>query len=225
MQTEWTPTMDRLNDILDAYAASTPGPNFETLKEWVRRYPEFEAELTEFTIDWRLLHAFSPDAQATVDEETLVLRGMSIVERLLYTKRMQATEEKARENGVARGEMPLPLSSLIRAANERSMTLDTFAHETGLSVGLIAALNNRLVRVASIPREAVEAVARVLGRSIDAVFVYLQLPPTLSTTAQYEAERSPTAAPQRDFFELVRIDRELTEEQKQRWLVLDPKKG
>ena len=63
MQTEWTPTMDRLNDILDAYAASTPGPDFETLKEWVNRYPEFEVELTEFTIDWRLLHALSPAAE------------------------------------------------------------------------------------------------------------------------------------------------------------------
>src|SRR5712692_5352144 len=94
--------METLNDILDAYAASTPGPSFETLREWVRRYPEFESELTEFTIDWRLLHALSPSAQATADEETLVLRGMSIVEGLLHSQRMQATKERdpgSRVNG------------------------------------------------------------------------------------------------------------------------------
>ena len=121
--------------------------------------------------------------------------------------------------------MSLPLSSLIGVTDKRGMTLDAFAHETGLSVGLIVALNNRLVRIGSIPREAVESVAHVLGRSVDTVFAYLQLPPTLSTSAQYKAEGTPTAAPQRDFFELVRIDRELTEAQKQRWLALDPKKG
>jgi hypothetical protein len=225
MQSEQTPTMDRLNDILDAYAASSPGPNFETLKEWVNRYPEFELELTEFTIDWRLLHALSPAAQATADEETLVLKGMSIVQGLLHARRMQTADGRTAGNTAERSKISSPLSSLIGAADEQGITLDAFAHETGLSVGLIATLNNRLVRVGSIPREAVESVARVLGRSVDAVLAYLRLPPTLSMSAQYKAERTPTAAPQRDFFELVRMDRELTEEQKQRWLALDPKQG
>lgn len=217
--------METLNDILDAYAASTLGPSFETLREWVRRYPTFETELTEFTIDWRLLHALSPAAQATVDEETLVLRGMSIVEGLLYAQRMQAAKERATENTTDESGMSTPLHSLIGAAYEREETLDTFAQKTNLSASLIAALHNRLVRVNSIPRQAIQAVARVLGRTVEVVLTYLRLPPTLSHAAQYKADQTPTVAPQRDFFELVRMDKELTEQQKQQWLALTPNEG
>lgn len=225
MQTERSRIMDTLNDVLDAYAASTPGPNFETLREWVRRYPEFEAELTEFTIDWRLLHTLSPAAQATADEETLVLRGMSIVEGLLYAQRMHAAEERAEGSATEGSKMSSPLRSLIGAAAERDVTLDAFAQTTGLSASLIATLNNRLVIVNSIPHQAVESVARVLGRSLEAVLAYLQLPPRLPMTAQYKADQTPTVAHPRDFFDLVRMDRELTEKQKKQWLALAPNGG
>ena len=214
--------MATLNDVLDAYAASTPGPNFEALGEWVRRYPEFEAELVAFTIDWRLLHALSPAAQATADEETLVLRGMSIVEGLLYSQRIQAAAERAPESAADGSETSNPLHSLIGAADERGIALDVFARTTDLSASLIATLNNRLVRVDSIPHQVVESVARVLGHSVEAVLGYLRLRPRLPITAQYKADRTPKVAPQRDFFELVRMDRDLTEEQKQRWLALAP---
>ena len=218
--------METLNDILDAYAASTPGPSFETLREWVRRYPEFESELTEFTIDWRLLHALSPSAQATADEETLVLRGMSIVEGLLHSQRMQATKERdpgSRVNGTEL--LSTPPHSLLGAADERGITLDDFAQKTGLSASLIASLNNRLARVNSIPRQIVESVAHVIGRSVEAVFAYLQRPPTLPPAAQYKADQTPTVASQRDFFELVHMDKELTEQQKQQLLALTPNEG
>ena len=74
----------RLEDVLDAFVASDVNPN-EALGEWIQRYPEYEQELTEFVVSWSLMKSLppAPDAEE-VDEDTLVLRGMSIVQNLLH---------------------------------------------------------------------------------------------------------------------------------------------
>jgi len=70
-----------LEDVLDEFVASGAGPNSASLAEWIRRYPQYERELTEFAASWSLMKWLppSPDAEE-VDEETLVLRGMSVVQ-------------------------------------------------------------------------------------------------------------------------------------------------
>lgn len=79
-----------LEDVLDAFVASGAGPNSASLHEWIRRYPKYERDLTEFAASWSLMKWLppSPDAEE-VDEKTLVLRGMSVVQNLLH-KQLQA---------------------------------------------------------------------------------------------------------------------------------------
>ena len=76
--------LETLEDVLDAYVASDVGPN-SPLDEWLWRYPEFEREIIEFAASWSLMKWLppAPDAEE-VDEETLVLRGMSVVQNLLH---------------------------------------------------------------------------------------------------------------------------------------------
>ena len=76
-----------LTDVLEAYAASENGPSRTTLPEWVRRYPQYEQQLMEFTARWGLLKWLPDrDDDDEVDEETLVLRGMSTVQAVLFRR-------------------------------------------------------------------------------------------------------------------------------------------
>src|SRR5260370_34746818 len=76
-----------LDDVLNAYAVSDPGPGYASLTEWIRRYPYYERELTEFTANWALMKWLpAPVANQSVDEDALVLRGMSIVQNILQAQ-------------------------------------------------------------------------------------------------------------------------------------------
>jgi hypothetical protein len=82
-RTENTPPAT-LDEVLEAYAMSDEGPSVAALAEWVRRYPQFDEELTSLTAEWGLV-THLPDVQDPdePDEETLVLRGMSVVLSIL----------------------------------------------------------------------------------------------------------------------------------------------
>ena len=77
-----------LEDVLEGYVMSDGGPSVTALAEWVRRYPAFEEALTSLTARWGVARHL-PDAPAPdePDEETLVLRGMSVVHSLLHGQR------------------------------------------------------------------------------------------------------------------------------------------
>lgn len=77
-----------LEDVLEGYVMSDGGPSVTALAEWVRRYPAFEEALTSLTARWGVTRHL-PDAPAPdePDEETLVLRGMSVVHSLLHGQR------------------------------------------------------------------------------------------------------------------------------------------
>jgi len=47
---------DELQDILDAYVAATPAPTPATLTAWIRRYPQYERELTSLCRTHRRPH-------------------------------------------------------------------------------------------------------------------------------------------------------------------------
>src|SRR5437879_3470990 len=75
-----------LDDVLDAFvAAGAP-----SLRDFVQRYPQFEAELTEFAVSWQLSEALpaSPDVEQVTDA-TIVDRGLRAVRELLSTRRFQ----------------------------------------------------------------------------------------------------------------------------------------
>ncbi len=89
-----------LDEILEAYVMSDGGPGVAALTEWIRLYPEFEEQLTTLTAQWGLT-THLPDAEGLdeTDEQTLVLRGMSIVYTLLSGERPSRTVE---------GDRPVP---------------------------------------------------------------------------------------------------------------------
>lgn len=89
-----------LDEVLEAYVMSDEGPSVAALTAWIRQYPEFKEQLTTLTAHWGLA-THLPDAEGLdeTDEETLVLRGMSVVYTLLSGGRPTPTVE---------GDRPLP---------------------------------------------------------------------------------------------------------------------
>lgn len=205
------PERQELEDVLDAYVASAKGPHHASLTEWVRRYPQYARELTEFAVGWSLMETLPPSPEvAEVAEETLVLRGMSVVQDLLH--RQEAGPRLATETAA------VPMASLLAEGKARGLAPRELAEALGLSVALVRKLDRRLIRSSSIPGELVQAIAHTLQREGAAVARYLQGAATLPSAASYLAGQTPTLAEPEDFYDAVRGDRSITDAHRRRWL-------
>lgn len=204
---------DRLEEVLDAFVTSEDSPSSTALSEWVRRYPRYERELTELAASWSLMLGLPPPPDAgEVEEEELVRRGMRVVENLLRRHERQAPHGA-------------PISSLIEEARVRGMAPRQLARAVGIGEVLLRKLDRRLIAVGRMPHGAVQALASALGRAlnrdIESIVSYLQQGPVFASAA-YHAEQAPRLAEQEDFFDAVRKDPTMNDEQRARWLALEP---
>jgi hypothetical protein len=206
---------ERLEDVFDAYVASEAGPNSASLAEWIHRYPEYARELTAFAASWSLMTWLppSPDAEE-VDEETLVLRGMSVIQNLLHRKEQERAP--AAIGAVA------PIASLLEEGRARGLGPRQLAQAADLGDISLRKLDRRLIRFGSIPREAIEGLAGAIHRGADSVAQYLQQGPTFAAAARHRAEQAPQLAEPEDFFDAVRNDPTMSDEQRARWVALAP---
>ena len=53
-----------LEDVLDAYVSEVQTPSHAALVEWIRRYPQFAQELTDFTVAWIRMETLPPASSA-----------------------------------------------------------------------------------------------------------------------------------------------------------------
>ena len=203
---------ERLEHILDALVASDIGPNSPQLADWIRRYPDFEQELIGFAASWSLMKSLPPATEpAAVDEETLVLRGMSIVQNLLHEQ--GEMQQRTVEKGSA-------MAGLIESGREQGLLVNEIAAKASLGVALLRKLDRRLIRFATIPSEAITALADVLHQDTSAVAGYLQRSPTLATGIRYRAEQAPQLTEQEDFTTAVETDPTISTQDRERWLAL-----
>lgn len=222
-----------LDDILEAYVASEAGPSRTTLTEWVRRYPEYQQQLTEFTARWGMLRWLpnKPDDKE-IDEEMLVLRGMSTVQSVLFRQRRMSDQMRAQDRTVEQHSTPVhfipieverPIAGLLSEGKRLSLTADDLADRVGVSDGILRKLDRRLINPTSIPALIIRDLGHVLGRDVGQITAYAQLAPRFATGAQHRANQAPTLpAVQEDFFDAVRHDLTLSEESRARLLSLAP---
>ena len=201
---------EMLEDILDAYVASGVGPN-SPLEEWTRRYPEFERELIEFAASWSLMTWLppAPDAEE-IDEETLVLRGMSVVQNLLHRQSAESSPDSV-----------APFESLIAEGQERGFEPRRLAQAVGLGDSLLRKLDRRLIAYATIPQGLINRLARVMQREATSITAYLQQNPTLGATTEHRSEQAPKLMALEDFFDAVRADPTISREHAENWFALE----
>lgn len=203
-----------LGDVLNDYIASEPNPSHAALNRWIRRYPEYKKELTEFTVNWSLMEHLPPSAKAVeVDQETLVLRAMSIVEDRLHSLGLRKRKAKPE------------ITNLLAEARRQGMDVQMMADRCLMSVAIVTKLARRLIDYASIPREAIERISTAIGRSAGSVEAYLNKPMTLAHYAMYRTKSVPTLPRKREnFFDAVRTDRTLDEKRRTQWLSYERRK-
>lgn len=198
-----------LEDILNEYVASPPGPGKESLAEWIRRYPQYEHELTEFTVSWSRLKWIDPPSEPSIPEETLVLRGMSIVQNLLFA---QQSEQRMPPEAPS-------IQGILAEGKSQGLNLFDIANASHLGVGVVRKLDRRLIQY-PMPQQVIERLAHVLKCPFQAIARYLQGPRRFPTHAQYHAEQAPMLAEQEEFFVALRNDQTTPEEWREEWLLL-----
>lgn len=181
------------------------------LTDFMRRYPHAADALADSAAVGSIIQN-SPDtkgqseSERLTEEESIVRRGVEAAAHLLAARQTSATPVEA-----------TPLSGLRKEAETRGMTIQALASATRLSVPLLVKLDRRLIRFASIPRQAIERIGTELGRSFEVVAAYLQGDPQFASQASFRADAAPQMPGQQDFFEAVETDLTMDEAQKAEW--------
>src|SRR5256714_14442689 len=177
----------------------------------MRRYPHAADALADFAATASLIEN-SPDmesqteSESLAEEETIVRRGMETAARLLAARRASLISEEI-----------APLTGLRKEAEARGLTIQALASATRLTVPLLVKLDRRLIRFASIPRQAIERIGVELGRSFEAIAAYLQGDSQFASQASFRADAAPQMPDQQDFFDAIETDLTMSETQKDEW--------
>lgn len=208
------PTPD-LEDVLDAFVAADEdrglngGPG-DLLADWIERYPRYARELTEYAAASAIVQALPPSPRAgEIDESALIQRGMRVVQRI----RSRVAPPSAANTA--------PFTGLLEAARANGLSPSQLAAAVGLGAVTLRKLDRRLIRFASIPRQAIEALAAATHTDAARVADYLRQGPTFAAATEHRAEQAPRLAEQ-DFFTAIQSDPGLNAKQRARWLALRP---
>jgi hypothetical protein len=202
-----------LDDILDAYLAAAQTPNHEVLREWIRKYPQYERELTDFTVAWIQMEEFPSIKRDKPDHDILVLRAMSIVQNLYQAKEHESKSSQSAKSSIKK---------LVAEGQAQGFSADQFAKLLKLSAGLLWKLDRHLIQYSSIPIELMENIAIALHQGMQIVAEYFQRQPILAENARYKAKYQPQVSEPRNFFDEVRSDQELSDEDRTYWLEFEP---
>lgn len=112
---------------------------------------------------------------------------------------------------------------ILSRAKAQGRSIVQLANAAELSVALIAKLDLRLFRFASVPIQVIGKLCEVLAVSVDEVSAYLQQGAAFAPGAEYRADEAPSLPDQQDFFEAVSADKTLSEQRREHLLGLRPK--
>lgn len=234
----------QLESILDSYAASEPGPSRATVADWIREYPQFARELTEFVARWQLLEwADGPlggDAAAEVaDDDPFFLRAMSAAQSAFYAARADREAIDARQDvgAASPANMPPPpctgdaptlldgvdavITGFTLWTKRAGLSVDDVIDRVGLSHGLFRKIDRRLIDPSTIPIRVIEDLASAIMCRASALIAYTRGAPSFPMGAQYRSNQAP-ALPgrQEDFFDAVRNDLAIDESRRKYLLSL-----
>ncbi len=196
-----------LSDIFDEILLSDEEISSAGISKWTDKYPQFTKEIREFAA-FEMLDENLPEADALAETSSEV--SAQRLEMVRGIVRSAAAEKSAEAE----------IESLAALAKTRDLKFPQLAKKLGLSLPILANLEQHFVKFASIPETVIENIAAVLQVTNDAVKSYLQLPPEMTIQASFKAKDKPEISKQEDFFTLVETDRMLTPEQKQNLLKL-----
>lgn len=195
-----------LDEVLDAYRSASNTPNHEVLAEWIRRFPEFETELIDFTIAWSETEHLPAARQTGLEEDAFVAIGIRLAREAFDAKGSEHSETK------------FPIHSILDEGKRRGITPDQLSDQLKLSIPLIRKIDLRNILYSTIPLDLIESLAQTIKRSAREVARYLSMKPAIPQTVRFKSSKTPKVVEQRSFFDEIRRDTMLDEEQRNYWL-------
>lgn len=199
-----------LDDVLDAYSEASETPSRTILAEWIARYPQYESELIEFTVGWIQSEELPEIPYDQKDLEARRKSGLRVAQQV-YQKR---NNEDHAKNLQSRAKM----ISLIIDGSFLGWSIDQFARQINLSVAILRKLENRLISDVTIPYNLIKLIGDSIQRDPLEIVAYLKQPPILHLSYRYKSKKPPKVGEQQSFYDAVRNDGELTDEQRIFWL-------
>ncbi|SRR6266542_3674203 len=199
-----------LDEVLDAYFEASEKPDHEVLKEWIARYPQFERELIEFTVAWIQTEDLPEIPSDPQDKKAGLQAGLHIAQ--------QVYERMSAESQVQKSPSQSKLVSLFLDGRRLGWTPDQFAERINISIAILRKLENRFILAATIPDSLIEHVSTAIHRDPSEVNAYMQQEPMMQPNLRHKSKQSPKLGQQQSFFDAVRNDSELSDEQRSYWL-------
>lgn len=204
-----------LEQVLFEFMTENEAPSREALTEWIRRYPQYEQDLVDLTVDWFELSLPLTNGTSIEGEAVVVQNGVDFVRDFLHKEQMRLQENpKAHKSFLG----------FIREGMALNISLDKLAERVGLTPALLAKIDRRIVRYASLPLDLIQALAESVNWDLLSGVQYLQVQPTIPSGQRFKSSEVPQIAEQTDFFDEIRADPDLSEAQRLRWLAIEPKK-
>jgi hypothetical protein len=204
-----------LEEVLDAYVAATTKPSREKLAEWVKRFPQYADELADFTVAWIQTEHFPENREMSVDPNTRNHIGMEMARRVY--------ERRIAEHDAQTSYVHSHLDSLLKAGTEAGLSADQLKDEFNLSMVMMRKMENRFLLSETIPADLIQRMAQTLKRNIQEVLSYLNQEPMIPDGVRLKSHQSPKIGQKESFFDALRKDDSLNEDQRTYWLSFEKK--
>lgn len=177
------------------------------LEEYVRRYPQFVDEVTDFVTYYYTVESGLPTNTASIPS-------------------MSAGSRAALDLAWERVTTPLPGNPLTLAtlARQQHFSLARLAASLDLSADIVEQLARRQIDPVTLPHELLQRLSRVLAQSLSVVRQALGLPELPSTPFLAE-QRASYHAGQTSFQEAIAASPHLSRVQKKHWLAIVQEEG
>jgi hypothetical protein len=199
----WSPTP--LRNVLYELALAKPAPDAALVDEFVRHYPEYASDLTEYAIELALdaIAAHNEPMDMPVATTTpSVSRAMSRFHNRLYTVRKETDAEAAE----AAPTVENPFAKLNRPA------MRALAQRLHANTVFVMKLRDRLITGDTMTEGFLRRIADELGVLLETVVAHFAAPAYVPRSAHFKADTKPEAGEKQTFEEAVRSCR-LTPEQ------------
>jgi hypothetical protein len=196
-----TPTPPRsptpLRDVLYELALARPAPDAALVDEFVRRYPEYASDLTEYAIELALDAIAAHDEPMDMPVATAtpgVSRAMSRFHSRLRAVR-KGTDAEAAEAAPA---VENPFAKLNRPA------MRALAQRLHANTVFVMKLRDRLIRGDTMTEGFLRRLADELGVLLETVMAHFAAPAYVPRGAHFKADTKPEAGEKQTFEEAVR---------------------
>jgi hypothetical protein len=186
-----------LRNVLYELALAKPIPDAALVDEFVRRYPEFASDLTEYAI------ALALDAIAAQNEPVdkpsavttpSVSRAMSRFHNRLYAVRKETDAEAAKVAPAVENPFAKLTRSEIRALGQRLHANTVF----------VMKLRDRHIRRETMTEGFLRRIADELGVLLENIVAHFAAPAYIPSSAHFKAETQPEAGEKQTFEAAVR---------------------